>query len=123
MHSIAITSDSAFLPWYTLFSPLGSGNASLSTAQYASMACVSASMPESAVTFGGQLTVNSGSTIANAGRRNGLRHDTLMWFAVSVNTAAADTSEPVHAVVGMQISGLTGPDTRQTPGYESGFVQ
>ena len=72
-------------------------------------------MPLSAVTFGGQLTVNSGSTIAKFGRRNGLRHDTLMRLAVSVNTAAADTSDPVPAVVGMQMSGFTGPGTRQSP--------
>ena len=85
------------------------------TAQKPSMACVRASIPESAVTFGGQLTVKSGSTIANAGRMNGLKHDVLTWFAVSPNTAAADTSDPVPAVVGMQMTGFTGPGTRQSP--------
>src|SRR5579883_1945535 len=115
MASVAIILAIGFRPWYTLFSPLGSGNRSLSTAQKPSMACVSASLPESAVAFGGQLTVNIGSTIANAGRRNGLRQDTLIWLAVSVKTAAAETSEPVPAVVGMQISGFTGPGMRQSP--------
>ena len=38
----------------------------LSTAVYASMACVRASMPLSAVTFGGHDTVSSGSTSATA---------------------------------------------------------
>ena len=41
-------------PGRPIFSPRGSGNSSLSTAVNASMACVSASMPLSAVTFGGQ---------------------------------------------------------------------
>ena len=30
-------------------------------------------------------------------------------------TAAAETSDPVPAVVGMQINGFTGPGTRQSP--------
>ena len=40
---------------------------------------------------------------------------TLIWFSVSVNTAAAETSEPVPAVVGTQISGRTGPGTLSSP--------
>ena len=100
MHSAAIASAIGFFPWYTDASPAGSGKASLSTAVNASTAWVRASMPLSAVTFGGQPTVSSGSTTANAGRRNGLRHDTFMCRSVSVKTAAADTSDPVPAVVG-----------------------
>ena len=64
------------------------------------MACVSASMPLSAVTFGGHDTVKFGSTSATAGRRRLLTILALRWLSVSVKTAAADTSEPVPAVVG-----------------------
>src|SRR5262249_4178799 len=113
--SRAIASAIGFFPWYTLFSPLGSGKSSLSHAVNASMACVSASIPESAVTFGGHDTLRSGSTTAASARRNGLRQLTLICLAVSVNTAAADTSEPVPAVVGTQMIGVIGPGTRQSP--------
>ena len=40
---------------------------------------------------------------------------TFIFFAVSVNTAAAETSEPVPAVVGTQMRGKTGPGTRLSP--------
>ena len=40
---------------------------------------------------------------------------TLIWLSVSVSTAAADTSEPVPAVVGTQISGATGPGILSSP--------
>ena len=72
-------------------------------------------MPLSAVTFGGHDTVSSESTTATSGRKNGLRHETLICFSVSVKTAAAETSDPVPAVVGTQMSGVTGPGTRQSP--------
>ena len=65
-------------------------------------------MPLSAVTFAGQLRVSSGSTTATRGRRWLLSTPTFIWFSVSVSTAAADTSEPVPAVVGKQISGMIG---------------
>src|SRR5207248_89231 len=106
---------SGWRPWYTERSPGGSGKSSLSTAVYASIACVSASMPLSAVTFGGHDTVNSGSTSATAGRRWLLSTPTFIWLSVSVRTAAADTSEPVPAVVGRQNSGATGPGTLPSP--------
>src|SRR5439155_22341858 len=90
-------------PWYTERSPGGSGNSALSTAVYASMACVRASMPLSAVTFGGHDTVNSGSTMATRGRRYQLSKPVFTWLSVSVKAAACDTSEPVPAVVGTQM--------------------
>ena len=40
---------------------------------------------------------------------------TFISAAVSVKTAACDTSLPVPAVVGMQISGATGPGMRSKP--------
>ena len=40
---------------------------------------------------------------------------TLIFAAVSVSTAAAVTSEPVPAVVGTQINGITGPGKRLSP--------
>ena len=66
-------------------------------------------MPLSAVTCRGQPSVRAGSTTASAGRRNWLSVLTLMWLAVSVSTAACETSLPVPAVVGTQTSGSTGP--------------
>ena len=81
------------------------------------MACVSASMPASARTVCGQPSVRSGSTTARAGRMWWLSVLTLIWFALSVSTAAWDTSLPVPAVVGTQTSGSTGPGTRSKPKY------
>src|SRR5436309_1619841 len=72
------------------------------------MAWVRASMPLSAVTFGGQEADRSGSTAATRGRRWLLRTPTFMWLSASVRTAAPDTSEPVPAVVGTHRRGRTG---------------
>jgi len=77
-------------------------------------------MPLSAVTFGGQVNVSSGSTTASAGRRKLLSVLTFILFAVSVNTAACETSLPVPAVVGTQTSGSTGPGTFPKLKYFSG---
>src|SRR5262249_41161209 len=95
--------------------PAGRGNVALSTAVYASIACVSASMPLSAVTFGGHDTVSIGSTSATRGGKKLLVMANLSLFSVLVQTDGAETSEPVPAVVGTQISDMIGPGILSSP--------
>src|SRR5262249_1190620 len=99
----------------TVRSPAGNGKSALSIAVYASMACVKASMPLSAVTFGGPVTVMNGSTTAALGRSQLERMPTLIWFSVSVTTDAAGTPDPVPGVVGTQIKGEPGPGILSSP--------
>jgi len=79
------------------------------------MAWESASMPECAVTEGGQVRVSSGSQIAERGIRCGLEMPTFMPSSGSPMTETGVTSEPVPAVVGSATSGTTGPGTRCSP--------
>jgi hypothetical protein len=65
-------------------------------------------MPVAAVRPGGKPSVNSGSQIETRGIRWGLK--TINFSPDStMMMAARDTSLPVPAVVGMAISGITGP--------------
>ena len=66
----------------------------------ASTACVNTSMPVSAVTEGGTLTVSSASRMATSGRRLSSTNGYLTSFSGSVITANLLTSEPVPLVVG-----------------------
>ena len=68
---------------------------------YASSACVSASMPVSAVIAGGTLATSSGSRIATIGCRESLTRGYLTPSAVLVITENLVTSEPVPLVVGI----------------------
>ena len=75
------------------------------TEMYASMLWMSASMPEAAVTLGGQLTVSSGSMSATFGMRNGLTRPCFTLSFSLAKMAMAVHSEPVPAVVGMAMIG------------------
>ena len=81
---------------------------------YASIACESASIPECAVTTGGAPTVSSGSQIAWRGIMNGLATPIFISVFGSVMTDTGVASEPVPAVVGSAISGISGPGTELT---------
>src|SRR2546423_1807125 len=80
------------------------------------MACVRASMPLSAVTLAGQLSVSRESATAPRGRRELLRMPTLIFAPPAVGTAAAVDSEPLPALGRPQISRGTGPG-RGTTGH------
>lgn len=63
------------------------------------------SIPECAVTRGGQLSVSSGSTSTTLGKNAADARPTLTFLASSVGTATDVTSEPVPAVVGRATTG------------------
>ena len=75
------------------------------------MAWLSASIPECAVTWGGQEMVSEGSTIAHFGMMRRVAIPTFMNRFGSVTTATGLTSEPVPDVVGIPITSTTGPGT------------
>src|SRR6478736_5718576 len=77
------------------------------------MACVRASMPLSAVTFGGHDTVSSGSTTATAGRRKLLRIPTFIWLSVSVSTAAPEAEHGVGLEVACRLDAGVGDAQRR----------
>ena len=71
-----------------------------------SAAWIKASMPAAAVTCGGQLTVNIGSTMATLGKR---AEEATAFFTFTLRSrkmACLVTSAPVPEVVGMMIVGL-----------------
>ena len=68
---------------------------------YASIAWQRASTPVAAVTAGGAVIVNEGSTTASAGMIEGPPSSILTLFSVSVMIVFFVTSEPVPAVVGI----------------------
>ena len=72
---------------------------------YASMACVSASMPVVAVSFGGSEAVSAGSRMAACGTSLYEVNDSLACAFVSATTATSVTSLPVPAVVGTAMNG------------------
>ena len=69
------------------------------------------SAPAAAVTSGGAVSVFSGSTTPSVGRRSRLETPALTCWATTWVTATAVVSLPVPAVVGMAMSGLSGPGT------------
>ena len=71
-------------------------------------------MPAWAVTTGGAPTVSSGSQIACRGIRWRLATPIFMSVPGSVTTATGVASEPVPAVVGSAMSGISGPGTEPT---------
>lgn len=76
---------------------------------YASTACVSASMPVSAVSREGIDRVSSKSTTAATGRNAGPVQSIFSSVALSVMTVNWVASEPLPAVVGTAITGIAGP--------------
>jgi len=62
-------------------------------------------MPLAADTFGGQLTVSTGSTRATSGPKNGLLTPCFTLSFSLAKMATLVTSEPVPAVVGTAITG------------------
>src|SRR5699024_8750014 len=66
---------------------------------------VSASIPDWAVTWGGQVTVSAGSTMATRASIDGERSDTFTRCTGEDSTALAVTSDPVPAVVGTATNG------------------
>jgi len=110
----AYMSLNRFLPTKTF--PMGvSAAAGLRAVVNASIACVRASAPDPAVSIGGHVRVSSGSQSATAGIRYGLEMPTFTARSGSANTATGVTSEPVPAVVGMAMTGMIGPGTRNSP--------
>lgn len=69
----------------------------------ASTAWVNTSMPVSAVTTGGTLTVSTGSSTAASGSSPSSTRGYLTSLTLSVMTAKRLTSEPVPLVVGMAV--------------------
>src|ERR1700687_4816203 len=69
-------------------------------AQNDSIACVSASMPEWAVTLAGQEMVSAGSTMAHFGISVLVAMPTFIARSGSATTGTGLPSEPVPAVVG-----------------------
>ena len=71
------------------------------------MACVMASIPVAAVNLGGKETINVGSRMATSGARKRLPKSNFFDSTESFTIATIETSEPVPAVVGMAINGLS----------------
>ena len=71
---------------------------------YPSIACVSASIPVSAVSWGGMARAICGSTMAMSGTICRLMRLSFLWSSVSVSTTANVASEPVPDVVETQTS-------------------
>ena len=67
------------------------------------------SMPAAAVTSGGSVIVSSGSTTARVGRSRQWLMPVLTFIDRMSSTHIAVLSEPVPAVVGTAMSGLSGP--------------
>ena len=86
---------------------------------YASIACVSASMPVVAVVRGGRPTVSPGSRMAYSGMSLRSMSAYLWCVSLSVMTAAIVVSLPVPDVVGMATMGGTVLPTRMTPAISS----
>ena len=80
-----------------------------------SMACESASMPVSAVTRRGCVTVSAGSSTATAGAALGSPHAIFWCVAASAMRANDWHSLPVPAVVGTAIIGSIGFVALPTP--------
>src|ERR1700692_12044 len=114
MQEIALaarTSETGFLP-----TKIACGEIPVRTfAQYDSIACVSASMPEWAVTLAGQEMVSAGSTTAHFGIRARDAMPTFIARSGSATTATGLTSDPVPAVVGTATTGAIGPGTLFSP--------
>ena len=73
------------------------------------MAWHNASLPLEAVTAGGRLSVNSGSTRVTRANQSSVRMLALNCREGSLSTAFLVTSAPLPAVVGMVIRGRPGP--------------
>ncbi len=67
------------------------------------------SMPEAAVTSGGSDRVSSGSMIASVGRSRQWLIPVFTFIDSTSSTHIAVLSDPVPAVVGMAMSGLSWP--------------
>ena len=67
------------------------------------------SMPDAAVTSGGRVIVSSGSITARVGRSRQWLMPVLTFIDRMSSTHIAVDSEPVPAVVGTAISGLSWP--------------
>src|SRR5262252_10863463 len=107
MACLARLSDTGFFP-----TKIARGERSSGTlAQKDSIAWLSASMPECAVTCGGHETVSDGSTNAHFGIMRRVAIPTFMNRSGSATTATGLTSEPVPDVVGMQTMSIKGPGT------------
>ena len=74
-----------------------------------------ASIPDTAVSFGGMVRVSSGSTMAVVGQMLMLLMRFFVFFSLSLMLEYLVTSLPVPEVVGMAINGRMGFLTFSTP--------